>query len=197
MDTTKRDEMMNRITYRGTCACGEVFGHADDMVFEADVAALHKAHERKARRKENAAGIHTSHAVTIVARTPELKLADEIRWKQRWAERLVADRIPARRMEIADRSRAIARRLTELADDVIRNGAFLIEQDPEYPVERAVQSMQHTVLWGLANLNLDDLVGDLNGYNDARRELAATTEEIDVLRRKAMDVYGRVLEAAK
>jgi hypothetical protein len=72
--------------------------------------------------------------------------------------------------------RAVAERLRRMADAVGRSAEDVAEvgtsRAPTYAT--IVYNVQHEVLWGLANLNLDNLVSDASEADRIRAEERAT-----------------------
>lgn len=174
---TTIDHHIPGTSYRGTCTCGFRVGTADDLATWDAAEALLRAHAKQVARKARRTGAVDApdqHGLTIIPMTPDARRIERDAIDRRWAEHLRDRYVPEKRMAVADAIRGVARDLANLADEVVRQAAYLEvdREDARLPAQ-AVERVQHDVLWGLANIGLDRLIGRLRDLDDYRAQLAA------------------------
>jgi hypothetical protein len=81
------------------------------------------------------------------------------------------------REQLKRRMRLVATSLHHLAVAADRAVADVVEVNDGDAYARIVGDLQHEVLWGLANLNLDSLVGSACGADVARAVAKSSTSD--------------------
>jgi len=178
MITFKAEPSPDVLYYRDSCACGARFGEYPTAA-DKRIGDQFRTHFRKMRKLP--AGADQCQSIVTPVTAAE-KAAEELAYKRRYAERLRDNQIPERRAEVFSAIATVAEDLRRHADAldklVAREAAGDKTGDgfgegPSYAVEEA----QHEVLWGVANLGLDRLLGRVREYDAAKRELTALLAE--------------------
>lgn len=142
--------------------------------------AFEAEHVKPANRKAKKDGKPEDHHVRLtlsrLVDAVELE-AEDLESRKQWTVRVRDRGIPMAVEELVRKAKAVASDLREMADRVARSTTFHHMTDLD-DVTRVVSEIQHTVLWGVANLNLDELSSRLRELESKRREVAEMANQL-------------------